>query len=106
MRAFQSLIRPRVLNALAVLGIGGAVLLSYLPQSASAQPRPPVELGDPTDVDYGPAPKKSAAIRLGYEGYESIGVGGRFGATRYDGSRREWWLSGILSVLWRYSALR
>ena len=100
MRAFQSFIRHRMLFELAVLGIVGAMLL--FPVAASAQPRPPVEMGDPTDVDYGPAPKKSAALA----GYESVGSMSRFGVPGQNGLGRGWWLNRILTAFWRYSALR
>ena len=103
MKAFQSLTRPRMLYVLAVLGIVSAMLLSLLPVAASAQPRPPVEYGDPTDTDYGPAPKKSAAILAGYE---PASGGDRFDVPRHAGLRRAWWLSRLLTDLWRYSALR
>lgn len=63
MRAFRSSAEPRSLRIAFALGVIGILLLSSVPESAVARPRP-VEMGDPTDVDESPSPGPTKAARL------------------------------------------
>jgi len=101
MKAFHSVVSTRTLRSLAVIGMVGAVLLSAVPTIAVGKPLPPVESGDPTDTDYGPSPKKTTTIST-----LNTSLSGGKQTIISDKSHYWRWLSYLITVSWRHSALR
>lgn len=102
MKAFHSLVLARTLRFLAVVGIVGTVLCSTLPTTGLAKPLP-VENGDPTDVDYGPSPKKAADFGTvrSLTSVESPARMSRGGHRSFSP-----WLADMITMLWRVAGLR
>ena len=101
MKAFNSITSARRLWSVVAIGVIGLLLLSTVPTVTIAKPLPPVENGDPTDVDYGPSPKKVAAIST-LNSPESP-------RTQTILSRKDqlWrWLGFVIALSWRHSASR
>jgi len=100
MRAFQFVGSARTLHALAAFGIIGIVLFSAIP---TATARPPIESGDPTDVDYGPGPKKAASFSTRDA---STGVGNPALRSHQHRLGRDAWLNYVVTRISRHFGLR